>query len=409
MRKSDRGRIWLSMQLLASVSLILLSVSGCADILRHPAPVEVASRASIAGFSAIRYFPFADPAALRAMLYDSFKMETPDNYEVRKDGTRVYSYLSVSGGGSDGAFGAGLLNGWTETGNRPRFKVVTGVSTGALIAPFAFLGPKYDAALKASYTTVTASQVFISRSLLSLIWSESATDTTPFKALVAKYIDDKVLSDIAIENAKGRRLLVASSNLDAELPVIWDLGAIASSNSPKKLELFRTVLLASASIPAIFPPTMIDVTIDGRKYDEMHVDGGVFFQSFSIGSLIDLPKAIKDAHPDYTGPVIQRLYVLRNGKVNSEPKPVQRSLTKITARAIGTMLKVSGINDLYRLYLASIRDNVEFRFVAIPKEYKATTEEQFDQTEMVQEYNYGRQLALKGIPWSDVPPGYSPK
>jgi hypothetical protein len=390
-------------------TILCLAATGCANILRNPAPMETASKAIIPGFTDIRYFPFSDPAPARAMLYDAFKTETPESYEVQKDGTRVYNYLSVSGGGSDGAFGAGLLNGWTETGDRPSFKVVTGVSTGALIAPFAFLGPKYDAALKASYTTVDARQIFIAHSMLSLIWSEAATDTAPFKALVAKFIDDKVLADIAIENAKGRRLFVASTNLDAEQPVMWDLGAIASSNSPNKLALFRTVLVASASIPAVFPPTMIDVTIDGKKYDEMHVDGGVFFQSFSIGTLIDLPKAIKDAHPDFKGEVIQRLYVLRNGRVTPEQKQVQRGLTSITGRAIGSMLKVSGINDLYRLYLSCLHDNVEFRFVAIPRDYKATTAEQFNQAEMIQEYGYGHDLALKGIPWLSLPPGYNPK
>jgi hypothetical protein len=385
------------------------SVAGCADLLRQPSPIETASRATVPGAPEIRYMILTDPEPAREMLRKAYLEETEGSYDVLPDGTYVYNYLSVSGGGSDGAFGAGLLNGWTESGSRPKFKVVTGVSTGALIAPFAFLGPDYDATLKASYTTVGADRIFIVRSLFSLLWSESLTDTEPLKAMVANFIDQKVLDDVAVEHAKGRRLLVATTNLDAEQPVLWDMGAIASSKNPNRLNLFRTILVASASIPTVFPPVMLDVEIDGRHYDEMHVDGGVFFQSFSIASIINLPKAIKAAHPDLKGKVVQRLYVLRNGRITPDPKQVRRGLGVITLRAIGSMLKVSGINDLWRLYLSSLTDSIEFRFISIPIEYKATTDEQFNEAEMKREYAFGRELALKGIPWQRHPPGFDPE
>jgi len=388
---------------------LTLSIAGCANIFRQPVPIETASKATVRGLTSIRYYPLTDPEPIRKMLRAAYFTETPDSYETLPDGTRAYSYLSVSGGGSDGAFGAGLLNGWTETGTRPRFKVVTGVSTGALIAPFAFLGPDYDDILKASYTTVDANRIFIARSLLSLLWAESVTDTGPLKDLVATFIDSKILAAIAKEHAKGRLLLVATTNLDAEQPVIWDMGAIASSKDPKKLELFRSILVASASIPAVFPPMMLNVEIDGKQYDEMHVDGGVFFQSFFIGALIDLPTVISAAHPDYTGKAVQRLYVLRNGRITPDPKQVPRGLGSIAFRAIGSLLKVSGINDLYRLYLSCLHDNVEFRYIAIPIDYKPTTEEQFNEAEMKRQYAFGEQLAQKGIPWLTLPPGYAPK
>lgn len=407
----DRGAGTIRALVILAVALALpLSLAACANIFRQPAPIETAQKASVRGLTNIRYFPLSsDPEPVREMLRATYLNETPDSYEVLPDGTRAYSYLSVSGGGSDGAFGAGLLNGWTQTGTRPRFKVVTGVSTGALIAPFAFLGPDYDDILKESYTTVDSTRIFIAHSLLTLLWAESVTDTGPLKDLVATFIDDKVLAAIAKEHAKGRRLLVATTNLDAEQPVIWDMGAIAGSKDPKKLELFRTILVASASIPAVFPPVMLDVEIDGQKYDEMHVDGGVFFQSFFIGSMIDLPKAISAAHPDYTGKTVQRLYVLRNGRITPDPKQVRRALGGIAFRAIGTLLKVSGINDLWRLYLSCLHDNVEFRYIAIPIDYKGTTEQQFNEAEMKRQYAYGEQMALTGIPWATIPPGYSPK
>lgn len=384
-------------------------LASCGTILRQAAPVALAEKASMVGFSEIRFYPFTNAAPARKMLETAFYTETPESYETQPDGSRVYNYLSVSGGGSDGAFGAGLINGWTEAGNRPHFKVVTGVSTGALIAPFAFLGPEYDAVLKKSYTTVDASAIFIVRSLLSILWAESLTDTAPLKSMVASYIDEDVLDAIAKEHAKGRRLLVATSNLDAEQPVIWDMGAIASSKDPKRLDLFRTVMVASASIPMVFPPAMINVDIDGNPYDEMHVDGGVFLQSFSIASVLDLDRAIAQAHPDFKGKVVQRLYVIRNGRVTPEPRAVDRSLGSITMRAIGTMLKMSGVNDLYRLYLSSLHDNIEFRFIAIPPEFETKTSEQFVEEEMIRQYDFGREMALSGIPWRTTPPGYAPE
>lgn len=390
-------------------TLFCLIAGACSSIPRQAEPIGTAEKASIAGFDGIRYLPFTDPEPLREMLRKAFNDETPESYDESTASTRVYNYLAVSGGGSDGAFGAGLLNGWTEVGGRPKFKVVTGVSTGALIAPFAFLGPDYDDELKKAYTTVSASNIFVMHSLLSLLFAESVTDTAPFRQMVASFIDDKVLAAIAAEHLKGRRLLVASTNLDAEQPVIWDLGAIASSSNPKKLELFRSVLLASASIPAVFPPVMFDVEVDGKHYDEMHVDGGVFFQSFSIGSQIDLPTAIKAAHPDYSGKVVQRLYVIRNGRVTPGAKQVERGLPSIAVRAIGSLFKVSGINDLWRLYLSTIHDNIEFRYISIPLDYVGTTEEQFVELEMKRQYEYGHAMALKGIPWQTTPPGYSPK
>jgi hypothetical protein len=386
--------------------LAALLVAACSSIPRHAAPADLALAAEVPGFEDIRYRPLLNPEPVRAMLRQAFFDETEASYVTEADGSRHYYYLSISGGGSDGAFGAGLLNGWSSTGGRPNFKVVTGVSTGALIAPFAFLGPDYDDELKASYTEVDATRIFVARSLLSMLWSESLTDTTPLRALVASYIDEEVLDRIAEEHAKGRRLLVASTNLDAEEPVIWDLGAIAGSKSPDRLELFRKVLVASASIPTVFPPTMLSVKIGDRTYDEMHVDGGVFFQSFFFGSMINLPATISAAHPDFKDGIKQSLYVIRNGRITPAPKVTERGLTAITLRAIGTMLKMSAINDLYRLYLATLHDDVEFRFIAIPQQFVSETEEQFNEAEMNRQYAFGEKMGREGIPWMSVPPVY---
>lgn len=355
----------------------------------------------------IRYSPFEDGDVLRETITQAFMQETPESYSIGPNGEHIYNYLSISGGGSDGAFGAGLLNGWSETGDRPQFKVVTGVSTGALIAPLAFLGSAYDKALKQSYTTVDASHIFTMRGLLPMLWSESATSTKPLQDLIGTYISEKVLDAITTEYRKGRRLYVASTNIDAEQPIIWDMGAIAASGKPERLELFRKVLLASASIPSLFPPVLIDVNVNGKKYQEMHVDGGVFFQSFSIAAMVDLPTVIRAAHPEFTGEIQQNLYVLRNGWVTPNFQQVDRSIMSIAQRAIMSMFKVSGINDLWRLYLGAKDDQVAFHYTAIPAEYVPSTPEQFNKEEMNLEYDYGRKIALDGIKWMTTPPGYA--
>jgi hypothetical protein len=389
-----------------ATTFVVLLLTGCGTLLRDPVPLEAKNDPSVPGFTDIRFYPLTEVEPMRKAIRQAFLTETPDNYETLADGWRRYHYLAISGGGSDGAFGAGILNGWSAKGNRPTFKVVTGVSTGALIAPLAFLGSAHDPQIKEAYTTVNRGEILVQHDLISMLWEESVADNGPLKALVTTYITPEVLDAIAVEHAKGRRLYVASTNMDREEPVIWDMGAIASSKDPAKLELFRSVLVASASIPAIFPPTLIKVNLDGRQYDEMHCDGGVFFQSFFIGSIVDLPGLIREAHPDYKGKVFQELHIIRNGSTTPARKQIPRGLRSISGRAVATMLKVSGINDLYRLFLSTEHDNVAFYFVALPEDYERSTEEEFNEAEMNRQYQLGYQLGANGIPWRRLPPGY---
>jgi hypothetical protein len=388
-----------------AVTIVVLFLAGC-GALRHPVPLEAQNDPSIPGFTNIRFFPLTDVEPMRQSIRQAFLTETPDNYDALADGWRRYNYLAISGGGSDGAFGAGILNGWSAKGNRPAFKVVTGVSTGALIAPFAFLGPEYDPQIKEAYTTVNPERIYVVRRLIAILWEESVADNEPLKALVTKYITPEVLDAIAVEHAKGRRLYVASSNMDREEPVIWDMGAIASSKDAGKLELFRSVLVASASIPAIFPPALVKVNLDGKDYDELHCDGGVFFQSFFIGAIVDLPALIREAHPDYKGRVFQELYIIRNGSTTPARKQIPRGVRSISERAIMTLLKVSGINDLYRLFLSTEHDDVDFYFVALPVDYVRSTDEEFNEAEMNRQFALGHQLGVAGVPWRRLPPGY---
>ncbi len=192
------------------------------------------------------------------------------------------NFLAISGGGENGAYGAGLLCGWTEAGTRPEFKLVTGISTGALTAPFAFLGPAYDQQLKDVYTTITAKDVLEERGIFAAIWNDAMADNAPLQNLVAKYVDADLLAAIAAEHRKGRNLLVGTTNLDARRGVVWDIGKIAEYGTPEALELVRKILIASAAIPGAFPPMMFDVEANGTKYQEMHVDGGANCPAFRL-------------------------------------------------------------------------------------------------------------------------------
>jgi hypothetical protein len=389
---------------LCVVIVSLIALSACANLTRQAQPLDKAP-GEVTGFEHIRYHPFDPREPTLPDLADAYKHEAPDNYVIGADGHPVYNYLAISGGGSAGAFGSGILNGWSKQGTRPVFKVVTGVSTGSLIAPFAFLGSEYDAQLKESYTTIDATKVFFLRGWLSMIWQESVTDNAPFKELIAKYVDDKLLDRIWIEHNKGRRLYVLTTDLDREQPVVWDMGAIAGSKAKNRLELFRQVLLASTSVPVVFPPVYIDVTIDGQKRDEMHVDGGVFMQSFFIGNMLDLTKMAADAHPESAKP-IQRLYVIRNGRIDPVSAEMKRGIGAIAGRSIATLMKVSGINDLYRLYLGQASGELELHYVAFPIGYEPLSTEEFNQAEMIKEYDMGYDMAVKGVPWQSLPPGY---
>ena len=190
-------------------------------------------------------------------------------------------YLAISGGGDNGAFTAGLLNGWTAAGTRPEFKLVTGISTGGLIAPFAFLGPKYDATLKEFYTTISPKDVIEPRSVIKGVLSDAMANNAPLWKLTRKSVTEELLKEIAVEYAKGRFVMIGTADIDARRAILWDMGKIATYGGPKALDLFVSVMIASASLPAAFPPVMIDVEADGKHYQEMHVDGGVMAQVFA--------------------------------------------------------------------------------------------------------------------------------
>ena len=169
----------------------LIVLSACSTLERKAAvPASDLTRAQIAGLPSSRYL-IATTAGINKFVDDVQKL----NQSLGKaDLNQTSNYLSLSGGGDNGAFGAGLLVGWTEQGSRPEFNLVTGISTGALIAPFAYLGKDYDPILREVYTQIKPSDVFKSRGFLSGFFGDGLADTTPLYGLISKYIISKLCS-----------------------------------------------------------------------------------------------------------------------------------------------------------------------------------------------------------------------
>jgi hypothetical protein len=309
------------------------------------------------------------------------------------------TYLAVSGGGSDGAFGAGLLNGWTARGDRPKFDLVTGISTGALTAPFAFLGPKYDPALKHVFTTSTTNDIAIAQPVRGLLGGSSLASNAPLAKIIASYVNEDFLREVAAEHAKGRRLFIGTTNLDAQRSVVWNMGKIASSGSPEALNLFRKILLSSAAIPGLFPPGMIKVAANGNMYDEMHVDGGTTRQAFLLPPQFNAKRV--DSHIGLKP--VRRAYIIRNGYVTPERAAVKVRTLSIGARSVSTLIKEQGIGDLYELYEFARSNRISYNLAYIPKSFNVTSTEGFDPKYMTALYNQGFELG-RARAWKKKPP-----
>lgn len=379
-----------------------LGLAACATAPRLAAvPIGAATQAS-PGVGPVRYLVARESDRFAAEARAILAREQAWRASQGQTGLLPPAYfLAISGGGDNGAYGAGLLNGWTAAGIRPEFKVVTGVSTGALIAPFAFLGPKYDHVLERVYTQTSSRDIFIKRGLLKGLFGDAMADSRPLANVIGTYVNRQLLDEIAAEYAKGRVLLVGTANLDSLEPVIWNMTAIAASNDPRAIPLFRSILLASASIPGAFPPVMIDVDVNGTRHQEMHVDGGtiaqVFFYppSFSLASMGDTATARKRV-----------LYVIRNARFDPEWASVKRRTLTIAARAIASLTRTQGIGDLYKIYVTTQRDGIDFNLAFIPATFNTPHPDDFDTHYMRELYALGRRSALDGYQWQKTPPGY---
>ena len=259
---------------------------------------------------------------------------------------------------------------------------MTGVSTGALIAPFAFLGPDYDRQLRDVYTTISADDIFSERGLIGGIFDDAMADTTPLWELISRYVDAPMMAAIAREYQKGRLLLIGTTDLDAERANIWNIGAIAASGHPGALDLVRKILRASSAVPGFFQPVMIDVELDGKPYQELHVDGGAIAQMFLYPPNIDMRKI---AHRERTA------YLIRNAREDPEWADVERRTLSIAGRAISTMIHSSGTNDLLRIYFVTQRDGVDYNLAYIGSDFSAPQAGDFDKAYMNALFDYAYQ------------------
>jgi len=396
---SRRGRN-VHIRFLASIVLFALNFAfvGCASTDRlPPVPLAMASKVNV-DIPDARFYPDTDGQRMAALGVQSYKRALAAHH-----GKLPTAYfLAISGGGDDGAFGAGLLNGWSARGDRPKFDLVTGVSTGALSAPFAYLGAEYDAKLKQVYTDTSAGDIFSKRSLIAAVANDAMTDTTPLRNIIASFVDDAMIQRIAEEYGKGRLLLIMTTNLDQGRSVIWNIGAIAVSQFPGKRDLIIDILRASAAIPGLFPPVMLDVSIDGQRYQEMHVDGGAVAQAFLYPPTLNLK-----ANSARYGIQRKRVaYIIRNGRLYRPEEDVKRQTLSIATQAISTMTATSGVNDTYRMYVTTKRDGVGFNLAYIDSDFTVPYKGPFDQGYMRSLFEYGYDNGKAGYRWHKTPPGY---
>lgn len=404
-RRFAGGSKRVSLRAAAGLLAVALALGGCATTERLPAvPLSLASSAIPLDIADARFYADTDVARVSALATQAYHRAKAAGLLADKNGKHEErAFLAISGGGDDGAYGAGLLAGWSARGDRPQFTVVTGVSTGALSAPFVFLGPEYDEQLKRIYTETSAGDIFQPRSFMAAVADDAMADSTPLRNKIDAFVDRRMVQRFAEEYGKGRILLILTTNLDQGRSVIWNIGAIAASEHPRSRELIVDILLASAAVPGVFPPVMINVSVDGRAYQEMHVDGGTVAQAFLYPPSFSLKAKMKELGVKDAKPVA---YIIRNGRLYRPEENVERQTLKIAHQAISTMTASNGVNDLYRMYLTTKRDGVRFNLAYIEDDFHLAYKGPFDKAYMNALFEHGYQAGINGCNWHKTPPGY---
>lgn len=372
--------------------LVIITAAGCSSLPRTEFTAKQQAIAQIPGIPGARIWADAAAESFAGVI----RLEQMQA-AARKSGSM--DLLAISGGASDGAFGAGVLTGLSATGRRPEFAFVSGVSAGALIAPLVFLGPRYDEKLTYAWTSGIAAPIG-EGGVLSILFSQDSRRAALYE-LVASFVDANMLNEIAAEHRRGRRLVVVTTNLDAQRPVVWDLGAIAASGHPKALQLFRDVLTASSSIPGAFAPTLIEVEADGRQFAELHVDGGATTQLFTIPEAI-LSKGLPNERQARAMPA--RFFIIINNRLKPEFEVVQGSVVPVLARSLSSLIKTHA-----RLTLVATREfarsrNMDFNLTYIGDDFVTDLKPSFETAYMRAVYRYGHEKAASGNVWQNQIP-----
>ena len=390
---------------LGALALLVLGISGCATVSRTPIAEKEIVLGAPYGIAGVRHWgDTLGEAEIEMILARQIERAQKVHANKLARGARITeTILTLSGGGPDGAFGAGLLAGWTERGDRPQFDIVTGVSTGAIIGLFAFLGPSYDAQLKEFYTKYKTDQLIQPALFSAVLGAPSIADASGYNKLIDKYVNDAVIAQLASEARKGRMLLIGTTNLDASRPVIWNITGIAASGHPNAKKLVRDIIRASSAVPAVFPPVVIPTkTANGLNADELHVDGGATAQVMLFS-----PKfSTKQIDEAVGGKINRKLYVVVNNSLRKPYEPVEIGVMPIVGRAASSLISGSGSGDLYKLFAIAERDQIDFNVVWIPETFTLEPKEQFDPVYMAALYNFGREYGLSGGKWSKRPPDF---
>jgi hypothetical protein len=365
-----------------------------------PIPSDLVDIAQVPGFHGVR--AFGDGTARGAAdLWGTGGLSgfTSHDAVAGKGPLRV---LAISGGGSNGAFGAGVLAGWSEAGNRPEFDIVTGVSAGALAAPFAFLGTAFDPQMDRLFTGLSSDSIMKTRPRVLAIFSDALASPEPMRALIDRHFDDDMMRAVAREHARGRRLFVGTTHVYAGRLVTWDIGAIASTGKPEAMDLIHKVLLSSASVPILLPPVYIEVEARGRRFHEMHMDGSMTRQLFVSAPGLDWAKVMQ-AHRHHGRP---EFYAIRNGRAMSEYMVMPPRVAALGEHAMYLMSQSQGVADLYVVYTQAQRANAQFRAAWIGDDFEAPWDQWYDPRYVQSLFAHGRARAASGEVWRSVPPGF---
>ena len=304
--------------------------------------------------------------------------------------------LALSGGGAGGAFGAGALYGLARAGRRPEFQVVTGVSAGALLAPFAFLGPTWDRQLKEAFDSHRTEHLLRPRPWLGFLFHPGIYSRGPLVALVDHFVTRRLVRAVAAQARLGRLLLVATTDLDKQESVIWNMGMIAEQGGEPARKLFRQVLVASASIPGVFPPVLIRVTGDGRSYDEMHVDGGTTLPFFVASDVAEvLPLRLPELRN-------ARVFVIVNGQLSTYPKTTAQKPMAVLSRSFSAALMHASRRALVLSAVLARHFGMRFRFTYLPMSFPDHGSLNFKYANMHELFAYGVRCAESGQLWTTL-------
>jgi predicted patatin/cPLA2 family phospholipase len=390
-----------SLAIMAMTCLVV--VAGCRHAGRHkprtPTQAGLNTRDLITPESQAEYERIASLPNLNrnaARLREQIRLESP---------AKNQAVLCLSGGGSYGAYSAGYLCGWSERGDRPEFAVVTGISTGALIAPFAFLGPQYDPSIRELYTTLTTRDVYRRQVVRGLLAGGSLADNSRLERKIDEFLTPELMQGIATQHRRGRRLYVATTEIEGKRLVIWDIGAIASHGRECDRQLVKLVLLGSSAIPGFFPPTEIPITVNEKPYIERHVDGGVTQSLFFAPPYVP-PELATD--PTATSLNGTDVYCIIAGKLYSDPEVVRPRLFTIAGKSVAVVLAAQARGDLARLWTVAQFTGMNFHMTAIREDFPTPgSSTDFDPEAMTCLFEEGVREARMGQ-WRTSPPGVEP-